>query len=536
MLTALLLILVSACASALLLTPLARALAGHIRLLDRPDGRRKLHPRVTPLAGGLVLLTCCTAVLAAAALLPGQAGEVIAGSQRTFIGLLLAGVVVCAVGVLDDYGHLRGPHKLAGQVIAVSVLLSFGLVVRRVGFFGAEVELGLLAVPATGLWLLGAINALNLIDGMDGLLTSVGLVISLALAFMAALMGHWAAACMACALAGSLLGFLRYNFPPASVFLGDNGSMLIGLAVGALAIEGSMKGPATVVLAAPAALLTVPFFDTAVAIARRKLTGRSIYVSDRGHLHHCLLRAGCSPRQVLLGVGLACLLTAAGALASVAWQSELIALLAAFTVVGIFLSTRLFGHAELVLLNGSLRRLVGSLVPSAGRPDGRRLEVRLQGSAAWQEVWSELVGCAAQLDLVAVRFTVNAPALQEGYHARWDCGQADPDEPRLWRASVPLAVDGQVVAHLEVSGRAADQPASVKLADLAKLAEHFEGAVTALAGSHHLAALRYQPAASNQPPDRNPTAEEEEVLNVTPLPSVQQQVAEADGPSLMADG
>src|SRR5439155_8367461 len=140
--------------------------------------------------------------------------------------------------------------------------------------------------------LLGAINSLNLIDGMDGLLGSVGLILSLALAVMAALAGHWGAAAVAVALAGALLGFLPFNLPPASVFLGDSGSMLVGLVLGTLAIQSSLKAPATIALATPVALLILPIFDTTVAILLRTMTGRSLYTTDRGHLLHRLLRFG----------------------------------------------------------------------------------------------------------------------------------------------------------------------------------------------------------------------------------------------------
>src|SRR5204863_5259620 len=133
----------------------------------------------------------------------------------------------------------------------------------------------------------------------DGLLSSVGLIICLAMGSMAFLTGSWATACVAMALAGAMLGFLRYNFPPASIFMGDCGSMLVGLVVGVLAIQGSLKGPATAALAAPLALLTIPIFDTLAAIVRRKMTGRSVYATDRGHLHDCMLQRGLTARHVL---------------------------------------------------------------------------------------------------------------------------------------------------------------------------------------------------------------------------------------------
>src|SRR5262249_51540535 len=159
-------------------------------------------------------------------------------------------------------------------------------------------------------FLLGAINSLNLLDGMDGLLGSIGTVIGLALVALAALRGDWAPACVAAALTGAVLGFLRYNYPPASVFLGDAGSMLLGLVLGVRSLRGTYELSGTVPLAVPIALFTLPILDTGAAIVRRKLTGRSIYCTDRGHLHHCLLRYGMSRPRVLLVVTLLGLFTA----------------------------------------------------------------------------------------------------------------------------------------------------------------------------------------------------------------------------------
>src|SRR5262249_37584270 len=146
-------------------------------------------------------------------------------------------VTICAVGVADDFRCIRVRHKLLGQLVAVGLVLAFGVRIESVRLFDWHVELGLLSLPFTVFWLLGAVNALNLLDGMDGLLGTVGGIISLALGVMALMHGNVAAAAVAFALGGAVLGFLPYNFPPASIFLGDCGSMLIGLAVGVLAIQ-----------------------------------------------------------------------------------------------------------------------------------------------------------------------------------------------------------------------------------------------------------------------------------------------------------
>jgi len=259
-----------------LLTPVARFLACRYGLIDHPDTRRKMHVNPIPVAGGIAVLASTCLVLAGALLLPHPLQEHLAGCSSFLLGLFLAALLLCIVGVLDDCRGLRGRHKLLGQIVAVAIVIAFDVQVHHIQVFDWDIELGLLAIPFTFFWLLGAVNSLNLIDGMDGLLASVGAIISVALALMAVLSGHSAAACVAMALAGGLLGFLRYNLPPATIFLGDAGSMVIGLVVGVLGIQSALKGPATIALVAPLAILTIPILDTAAAIVRRKLTGRSI--------------------------------------------------------------------------------------------------------------------------------------------------------------------------------------------------------------------------------------------------------------------
>jgi UDP-GlcNAc:undecaprenyl-phosphate GlcNAc-1-phosphate transferase len=349
--------------------------------------------------------------------------------------------------------------------------------------FSWEIDLGLLAVPFTVFLLLGAINSLNLLDGMDGLLASIGLILCLAMGTMAALGERWPAACVALALAGALLGFLRYNFPPATIFLGDSGSMLIGLVIGVLAIQTSLKTPATIALAAPTALLTLPIFDTLVAILRRKLTGRSLYDTDRGHLHHCLLRRGLSNSRALLVAACFCLVTVAGVFASLVFQNELLAVLSGLTVVGILVSCRVFGHAEVSLLLHRLRAVAVSLVRGRPGAEGRGSEVRLQGSADWNEAWTRIVLRGPELGLVMVRLDVNAPALGEGYHARWDRPVNESDEATVWRAEVPLAAHGRNIGRLEVAGRHDGESAWQKITALAGLVQDFEAAVTHLTES-----------------------------------------------------
>ncbi len=450
----------------LALVPHARTLALRVGLVDRPDGRRKMHGRVIPVSGGLAVFATTWLVLAAAVFLPHPLQESLAGAHDLLLGLFLAGALIVAVGVADDLGYLRGRHKLVGQVAAVLLVMRCGVHVQQVQLLGWTIELGIFAGVFTCFLLLAAINSINLIDGMDGLLGSVGAWLALSVALMAWAAGQEWAAVVALALAGALVAFLRYNLPPASVFLGDAGSMLVGLTLGTLAIRCSLRAPASVDILRPIGLLTVPFFDTAAAIVRRKLTGRSIYTTDRGHLHHCLLRHGYSVRRVLALVSACCVVTCGGVLASQALDSDLLALLASGAVVAALIRTRLFGHAELMLVR---ERVLSVLRPGPAR----QMEVRLQGSADWGQLWLHLTGTAERLNLQQMALDVNAPALHEGYHARWDCA-ADGDEvPAQWRVTIPLAARGQAIGRLEIGGAPDGAPVWAKVAAVTQLVEAY---------------------------------------------------------------
>jgi UDP-GlcNAc:undecaprenyl-phosphate GlcNAc-1-phosphate transferase len=496
----LLLILGSSFGLCLILTPLARALAARYGLVDHPDRRRKMHDRAIPVAGGLALLLSGSAAVLAARVAPNRLRDHLALEDASLFGLLLAIVVIAIVGVIDDLRGLRGRHKLLGQLAALAIVMSSGLVVRNIRLFDWQLELGLLAVPFTAFWLLGAINALNLIDGMDGLLGCVALIVSLTIAVMAVQASQWAAACVAVALAGGLLGFLRYNLPPATIFLGNSGSMLIGLVVGVLAIKSSLKTPVTIGLAAPVAVLTIPILDTAAAIARRKLSGRSVYTTDRGHLHHCLLRRGLDSPRVLVWVACLCLVTVLGALASLAFKNELFAIVASLAVACMLIATRVFGYAEFMLAKERLTEMATSLVQRTPPGKPHQLEIRLQGSANWKELWQALTACGVRFNLKTIHLDVNAPAVHEGYHARWDRRRNDADVQGLWRLEIPLLLrsnplsedaddppvaGGSVpffcVGRLAISGYPDAEPTWIKMTALAKLVESLQATVAKLA-------------------------------------------------------
>jgi UDP-GlcNAc:undecaprenyl-phosphate GlcNAc-1-phosphate transferase len=296
-----------------LATPLVTRLAAWSGAIDRPDHFRRIHKGSIPRLGGLSL-----ACGLAAAILPAVGGGVLVGwSPVVDWGLrewpvLLAVAIVLALGVLDDTRGMQPRVKLLGQATAVLVLFAGGLQITRVSLLGHPVSLSypvglslgghaatldMLSLVVTLLWFLGCMNIWNLIDGMDGLASGVGLLVSGTLMLVALRQGNSGAAALAAALAGSLAAFLLYNWHPACIFLGDSGSLLIGLLIGVIGVKSSMKGTAAVSILFPILAMGLPVSDTAMAIFRRWVRDLPLSSADRRHIHHLLIGLGLNPRQ-----------------------------------------------------------------------------------------------------------------------------------------------------------------------------------------------------------------------------------------------
>ncbi len=443
--------LIGAFVAALLITPVVRSTAIRFGIVDHPDPRRKLHVRIVARAGGVAvmvaMLTGCALALVAYARPLGLS------NIYPFAGITVGMLGICGLGLADDIWTLRGRQKLLGQILLALGLTSVGFVVHSVRVFGFDLELGLFAIPLTVVWLLATTNALNLIDGSDGLCSTVGAITTGALGIMAHLSGNEAEACIAFALCGALLGFLIFNFPPASIFLGDSGSLLIGMISGALALRCAMKGPTTVAMVAPLAILIVPLFDSAMAIVRRKLTGRSIYTTDRAHLHHNIKERGYSDVGLLLVAGGLCGFASLGAIGGTVLGSDIIAAIGAIGVLVLLVSSRIFGFAELMLVVRKLNQFGYSMMQPALTADQavRHQAVRLQGTRNWEIVWETLTEFADRHGLCRVHLDLNVPWLHEGFHASWQRSRL-PDRLERWSTSLPIHTGGRVLGRLDIVG------------------------------------------------------------------------------------
>lgn len=307
-------------AATLLFTPVVRRLALRLGLVDKP-GPRRLHLHAMPTSGGLaIFLGYWLATL------------VVRGWDGELAGLLAASLLMVILGVIDDYVDLRPGVKLVGQVLAAAVFVHSGHRVETLsGPFAGVIELGWLSGPLTLLWLVAVTNALNIIDGLDGLAAGMTSIAAVALLLMSVQLGEWSAALSAAALIGSTAAFLRYNFNPAQIFMGDTGGMFLGFMLGAVVVDGVLTGASGVAVSIPVLALGVPVFDTACAVIRRAAAGRPIAQADDGHLHHQLLRFGLSQRQaVLLLYGVGAVLAAAAV--ALLWATPLQAFLTAAAV------------------------------------------------------------------------------------------------------------------------------------------------------------------------------------------------------------
>ncbi len=494
MITAAIIAFAAAFLASVMLTAAVRRIAPRLGLTDFPDARRKLHGRPIPLGGGLAVFLATASVLGAALCVPNPWNLRLAQDWFEVMIFMLASVAIVTLGLIDDRIGLRGRHKLLGQLLAASIFVAGGLVIRGFSLFGWHIDLGPLAVPFTLFWLVGATNAVNLLDGIDGLATTLGIVLCGALAILAALTGHVAVAAVALVFTGSLLGFLCFNFPPASIFLGDAGSMLIGLLVGAMAIHGSLKGPGTVLLAAPMALLTIPIFDSMVAILRRKLAGRSVYATDRAHFHHRLLSALGSNRKVLALVAVCCTVTSAAAIGSILVHSDLIAAVTGLAVVSMFVVTGFFGRGEVLMASQRLSGLARSLLhPSrAGESPSSQTAVHLQGTGRWGLLWEALVESADKLGLSEVHLDVNHPAAQEEFNGSWRRSLHGTDD-RHWRIEVPLLMSGARFGHIRAVGNRHGKAGCEDMQQFLELLDPLQSELASLASSSRPVSLQPVP-------------------------------------------
>lgn len=276
-------------------TPMVISLAHKVNAIDVPRDARRVHKKPTPLIGGLAIFYgFIVSVLCFATI------------DRETMGILIGAVIVVTAGVIDDITDMKAIVKLMCQIVAAAVVVYFDVRIEHFanpfyGWFGPPyiVMNYWVSVAVTMIWIVGVCNAVNLIDGLDGLAVGVSSIASMSLLALTLISENANVAILTAAVAGAGFGFLPYNFNPAKIFMGDTGALFLGYILACISVQGFLKLSAILSFAIPILVLGLPIFDTLFAIVRRVLTGRSPMSPDRGHLHHRLLDMGFSQKQTV---------------------------------------------------------------------------------------------------------------------------------------------------------------------------------------------------------------------------------------------
>jgi UDP-GlcNAc:undecaprenyl-phosphate GlcNAc-1-phosphate transferase len=270
-----------------LLTPAVGGMARLLGVVDTPDARR-LNKRPIPRLGGLAIFL--------GVLVPSLAFLSLDGEMR---GVVLGATVACVIGAIDDFRGLEPLSKLAGQIAAAAIPCAFGVWIDHFTFpfLGVADLPGWVGMPLTVLWIVAMMNMVNFLDGLDGLAAGVCGIAGLTFATLALSLGKIDAAILSAAVAGACIGFLRHNFFPARIFMGDSGALVLGFTLATVSVAGLLKTASTVVLVLPLVVLAVPIVDTSFVVAKRLKYRQPISSPDRSHLHHRFINIGFSQRR-----------------------------------------------------------------------------------------------------------------------------------------------------------------------------------------------------------------------------------------------
>ena len=438
---------VAAALVSLALTPVVSTAARRLGIVDQPGGRR-VHDRVVPRAGGVAVYVAFVLAFVGTLLRNPELLTTLDPAGKV-LAFLLGATLTFLVGVCDDVRSLPPRVKLALQIVAALIAGVGGIQIERVGLpVLGDVALNALALPATVLWFLLIINGLNLIDGLDGLASGITFFAALTLLIVWESASSPLVGLGLAALAGSTLGFLRYNFYPASVFLGDGGAYFLGYTLAALSVLGSIKSEATVAVLIPVIALGVPVIDAVWAPVRRFILGQRLFQPDRDHIHHRLLKLGYTQqRAVLLLYGITILMGLV-ALVLVHAKDGRAAVLLAFVATGAIVAIRQLGYLTFIHPQRFVG-WIGAVSDEMGLRQSRRAfldsQIAISQSSTIQEVWERMCGAVNSLGMDYWALTVDeAPSADRTLsgafkHARTGSADiAELDQTRMLFISLPL--------------------------------------------------------------------------------------------------
>jgi UDP-GlcNAc:undecaprenyl-phosphate/decaprenyl-phosphate GlcNAc-1-phosphate transferase len=416
----------------LVLTPICRDIFCKLNVVDRPDGERKLHGKPIPRVGGIPIALSYALALGLMVVFAPHGARISVQHASLLLSLLPAAGLVFITGLIDDLTGLRPWQKLAGQTMAAVMAVTLGV---RANLINGHAISHWFTILLSIVWLIGCTNAFNLIDGLDGLAAGVGLFATLTTILAALLHGDTGLAMATIPLAGCLLAFLRYNFSPASIFLGDCGSLTIGFLLGCFGVIWSQKSATLLGMVAPMMALALPLLDVGLSIGRRFLRSAPIFKGDRRHIHHMVMARGFKPRDAVLILYVFCGMTATLALlqsvTSFHFRGLTIILFCSLSWLGIrSLNYVEFRAARNIFSQNTILRIVREEI---GLLSMKKL---LAAARTVDECWDVVCEACVELRCASVEMSLAGRFFEKGFR--------DGDEPSLCQMTYPIGNNGYI--------------------------------------------------------------------------------------------
>lgn len=436
----------------LILSPLMGKLGTQLGAVDMPSSR-KVHTKPIPRTGGLAIFIAFMLTLLISTCFMTRVSDLLV-LDRQIIFFFLGAAICFATGLVDDFHRLKPGIKFIMQIAGASVAFAGGLRIDQFDIMGISVGFGFSSYFITMLWFILFINAVNLVDGLDGLAAGVVFFTAAVMVVLSVMSNSFLSAMLFSALGGAVLGFLRYNFNPATIFLGDGGSYFLGYAVAGFSIMGSVKSQVSAALLIPLLALGIPLFDTILSPLRRFARGRKMFAPDNGHIHHRLLDMGLTARKAVLIIYVLTFGLCLAAVIMVNIRDEQAGLFLIVLGAGAILFTRKLGYFEYIAsdkIYGWFRDFADEAGLSRDRRSFLSLQIDMSKSTRFDDLWATFCRAVKMLefDLVELELDQKSDFLKEGNRdqLRWQRDNFDDrmdlDNDYLLKLELPLVEKDQ---------------------------------------------------------------------------------------------
>jgi UDP-GlcNAc:undecaprenyl-phosphate GlcNAc-1-phosphate transferase len=443
----------------LLLTPVVRNLAWHFGLVDQPDQQRKRHISPIPRMGGVAIFASVIGAYGLLLIVRLSSGAIVWADLPLVLRLLPALAIVFGIGIIDDIISISPWIRLAAEATAAIFAWIGGIQITAIHGYSFSGTIASFLV--TVLWIVTCTNAINLIDGVDGLAAGVSMFAAFTMLAAALLEHNFPMALAVAPLAGALLGFLPFNFVPASIFLGDSGSLTLGFLLGCYGAVWAEKSTTLLGLTAPLMVLAVPLLDVGLAVARRMVRGQAIFSADRMHIHHKLLSQGLSPRHLLFVIYTICVVGSAASLLLTINHNQDRDFVLILVCLAAWLGLQHLGYTEFsvakrLVFGGVIRSVLSAQLALDA------LEIELNSSLTLVQSWDVLCRTCPEFGFSGIAFELDDVIRQWGIRSGW---QARVDFPghghiTVWRESDGLNHGTAAVLFVDCVSRAFRQKLS----------------------------------------------------------------------------